>query len=172
MTVEKFDVYTHVTNQIVAQIEAGTPPWRKPWTGGGVSVSLPERFNGETYRGINILMLWAEAMVKGYSSARWMTFNQAKQLGGMSARGKNLRLSSNTAPLSARTRMAKNARSPMPKPTACSTPTRSRAYLLNSTSCPIRPVIWALEKALDPLFSPQPRAHGARHTPGRCFGHV
>lgn len=45
MTAEQFDVYSHVTNQIVAQIEAGTPPWRKPWTGGGVSVSLPERFN-------------------------------------------------------------------------------------------------------------------------------
>jgi antirestriction protein ArdC len=42
MTKEKFDVYSHVTDQIVAQIEAGTPPWRKPWTGGGVSVSLPE----------------------------------------------------------------------------------------------------------------------------------
>ncbi|WP_345940087.1 ArdC family protein, partial [Pseudosulfitobacter pseudonitzschiae] len=46
MTAEKFDVYSHVTNQIIAQIEAGIPPWRKPWTGGGVSVSLPERFNG------------------------------------------------------------------------------------------------------------------------------
>jgi len=42
---------------------------------------LPERFNGETYRGINILMLWAAAMSKGYNSARWMTFNQAKELG-------------------------------------------------------------------------------------------
>ncbi len=87
MTKEKFDVYSHVTNQIVAQIEAGTPPWRKPWTGGGVSVSLPERFNGEAYRGINILMLWATAMDKDYSSARWMTFNQAKQLGGHVRKG-------------------------------------------------------------------------------------
>lgn len=43
MTAEKFDVYSHVTNQIIAQIEAGTPPWRKPWTGGGVSVSLAFR---------------------------------------------------------------------------------------------------------------------------------
>ena len=30
MTAEKFDVYSHVTNQIIAQIEAGTPPWRRP----------------------------------------------------------------------------------------------------------------------------------------------
>jgi hypothetical protein len=70
MTAEKFDVYTHVTNQIVAQIEAGTPPWRKQWTGGGVSVSLPERFNGEAYRGINILMLWARPSSLGAMSAR------------------------------------------------------------------------------------------------------
>lgn len=84
MTAEKLDVYTHVTNQIIAQIEVGTPPWRKPWTGGGASVSLPERFNGEAYRGINILMLWAAAMVKDY-------------------------------------------RPPMPRLTACLTPTRSRA---------------------------------------------
>ena len=87
MTAEKFDVYTHVTNQIITQIEAGTPPWRKPWTGGGAGVSLPERFNGEAYRGINILMLWATAMAKDYSSTRWMTFNQAKQLGGHVRKG-------------------------------------------------------------------------------------
>ena len=87
MTAEKFDVYSHVTNQIIAQIEAGAPPWRKPWTGGGASVSLPERFNGEAYRGINILMLWATAMAKDYSSARWMTFNQVKQLGGHVRKG-------------------------------------------------------------------------------------
>ncbi|MGB3556891.1 MAG: ArdC-like ssDNA-binding domain-containing protein [Jannaschia sp.] len=87
MTAAKFDVYTHVTNQIVAQIEAGTPPWRKPWTGGGGAVSLPERFNGEAYRGINILVLWATAMAKDYISARWMTFNQARQLGGHVRKG-------------------------------------------------------------------------------------
>ena len=26
----KFDVYAHVTDTIIAEIEAGTPPWRKP----------------------------------------------------------------------------------------------------------------------------------------------
>lgn len=96
MTAEKFDVYSHVTNQIVAQIEAGTPPWRKPWTGGGAGVSLPERFNGEAYRGINILMLWATAMAMDYSSARWMTFNQAKQLGGHVRKGVRFHIRQNT----------------------------------------------------------------------------
>ena len=26
----KFDIHSHVTNTIIAQIEAGTPPWRCP----------------------------------------------------------------------------------------------------------------------------------------------
>ena len=73
MTDAKFDVYSHVTEQIIAQIEAGTPPWRKPWTGGAAGTALPMRWNGEAYRGINILMLWAMAAAKGYSSERWMT---------------------------------------------------------------------------------------------------
>ena len=46
MTDAKFDVYSHVTEQIIAQIEAGTPPWRKPWTGGAAGAALPMRWNG------------------------------------------------------------------------------------------------------------------------------
>ena len=57
----KFDVYAHVTETIIAEIEAGTPPWRKPWTGSASGIALPTRHNGEEYRGINILMLWVLA---------------------------------------------------------------------------------------------------------------
>ena len=78
----KFDVYTHVTDTIVAEIEAGTPPWRKPWTGSTSGIALPTRYNGEAYRGINILMLWVMAAKNGYVSSRWMTYRQAKELGG------------------------------------------------------------------------------------------
>lgn len=87
MTDAKFDVYGHVTEQIIAQIEAGTPPWRKPWTGGAAGTALPMRWNGEAYRGINIVMLWAMAAAKGYSSERWMTFKQAQELGGHVRKG-------------------------------------------------------------------------------------
>lgn len=41
---------------------------------------LPLRSNGEPYRGINVLVLWSVAASKGYTSARWLTFNQAKAL--------------------------------------------------------------------------------------------
>ena len=61
----KFDVYTHVTDTIIAEIEAGTPPWRKPWTGSTSGIALPTRYNGEAYRGINILCcgLWLQKTV-------------------------------------------------------------------------------------------------------------
>ena len=78
----KFDVYAHVTDTIIAEIEAGTPPWRKPWTGSTSGIALPTRYNGEAYRGINILMLWVMAAKNGYVSSRWMTYRQAKELGG------------------------------------------------------------------------------------------
>ncbi len=49
----KFDPEREITEKIMAAIEAGTPPWRKPWTGQGGGAPFPLRFNGERYRGIN-----------------------------------------------------------------------------------------------------------------------
>ena len=83
----KLDIHQHVTDTIIAQIEAGTPPWRKPWTGGKGGAAFPLRHNGEAYRGINILMLWATAHERDYNSAHWMTFRQAVDLGGMGKKG-------------------------------------------------------------------------------------
>lgn len=87
MASAKFDVYQHVTDEIIGQIEAGTPPWRQPWTGGRMGAHFPLRHMGEEYRGINVLMLWATAASKGYVSARWMTYRQAQELGGQVRKG-------------------------------------------------------------------------------------
>lgn len=83
----KFDVYAHVTDTIIAEIEAGTPPWRRPWTGSASGIALPTRHNAEEYRGINILMLWVMAAKHGYVSSRWMTYKQAQELGGQVRKG-------------------------------------------------------------------------------------
>lgn len=83
----KLDIHQHVTDTIIAQIEAGTPPWRTPWTGCKGGAAFPLRHNGEAYRGINILMLWATAHERGYNSAYWMTFKQAMELGGTVKKG-------------------------------------------------------------------------------------
>lgn len=73
--------FDDVTRQIKTQLEAGTRPWIKPWNGGGMP--LPQRCNGEHYQGINIILLW----MMGRTAPTWMTYNQAKQLGGQVRRG-------------------------------------------------------------------------------------
>jgi antirestriction protein ArdC len=73
---ERQDVYTRVTQKIIADLEHGVRPWLKPWSGGnaGERVTLPLLDCGTPYQGINILLLWGEAMAKGYHSNRWMTY--------------------------------------------------------------------------------------------------
>ena len=83
----KFNVYDYVTQTIIAAIEAGTGPWVKGWTGEVARMGVPLRANGEPYRGINVLMLWVEAHIKGYASPTWMTYKQAQELGGQVRKG-------------------------------------------------------------------------------------
>ena len=66
-TLRTFDPEREISDRIIAAIEAGTPPWRRPWTGGG-DCPFPLRATGERYRGINVLSLWLEAAERGYSS--------------------------------------------------------------------------------------------------------
>ena len=87
MATEKFDIHQHITDQNIAAINDGCAPWRKPWTGGGTGAALPLRHNGEPYRGINTLVLWSIAAGAGFTSARWLTFKQAKTLGGFVRKG-------------------------------------------------------------------------------------
>jgi len=76
------DLYTRVTERVIADLEKGVRPWLKPWSAGNASSrpGLPRRHNGVPYRGINVLVLWGEALDKGYSSTIWMTFKQALEL--------------------------------------------------------------------------------------------
>lgn len=88
-TVKKGDVYSRVTDKIVADLEAGVRPWFKPWNAEHAAgrVSRPLRHNGTPYNGINILMLWASAEDSGFHCPYWMTFRQAKELGGFVRKG-------------------------------------------------------------------------------------
>jgi len=72
------DIYQEVTDTIIAQLEAGTIPWEKPWTGEDTRLlELPMNFNtGNKYKGINILLLWSATISKGLISPEWSTFRQ------------------------------------------------------------------------------------------------
>jgi antirestriction protein ArdC len=78
----KADVYTRITNQIVAQLETGVRPWVKPWNAEHAAgrVSRPLRHNSQPYSGINVLSLWVSAQAAGYAAPIWMTFNQSREL--------------------------------------------------------------------------------------------
>ena len=86
---EKSDVYTRVTDKIIAELEKGVRPWMKPWNAEHAAgrITKPLRFNGQAYNGINILMLWSAAMEKDFSAPIWMTFRQARELGGNVRKG-------------------------------------------------------------------------------------
>jgi antirestriction protein ArdC len=85
------DIYTRVTDRIIKELEAGVIPWMKPWNAEHAAgrITRPLRFNGLPYSGINVLMLWSEAEEKGYSAPIWMTFQQARELGGHVKKGEH-----------------------------------------------------------------------------------
>lgn len=82
MTKPRKDLYATITNQIITSLEQGVRPWMKPWSSDNLNgrVLMPLRSTGETYQGINVLLLWGEAMLQGYQSPTWMTLRQANKL--------------------------------------------------------------------------------------------
>lgn len=82
-------LYATVTAKIIADLEAGTRPWLKPWSAGQAAgrITRPLRHNGEPYHGINVLLLWGEAVAKGYAASTWMTYRQAEAFGAQVRKG-------------------------------------------------------------------------------------
>jgi antirestriction protein ArdC len=83
MSTTKETVYRRVTSRIIDQMERGVVPWVRPWT-------TPLPFNvvsSRPYRGINILTTWAHQLECAYECNGYLTFLQAKQLGGWIKRG-------------------------------------------------------------------------------------
>lgn len=84
------DIYTTVTDRIIAELEAGTVPWVRPWVSSASQAphAVPRNANtGRRYSGINILLLWAALDDQGFPSQSWLTFRQAQTLGGYVRKG-------------------------------------------------------------------------------------
>ena len=90
-TTPRVDVYTRVTSQIVEALEQGVRPWLKPWNAEHAAgrITRPLRHNGQPYKGVTLLMLWASAELQGYACPFWLTFQQAKELGGFVRKGQH-----------------------------------------------------------------------------------
>lgn len=74
-----------ITAEIIKRLEEGTRPWVKPWR--GVPSARPLRACGIPYQGINVFWLWLVADMCGFASPYWMTYRQAKELGGQVRKG-------------------------------------------------------------------------------------
>ena len=85
------DLYTRVTNQIAQQLEQGVRPWMKPWSVEHTAgrITRPLRHNAIPYRGVNVLLLWSEALAKGYAAPLWMTYKQSQEMGAQVRKGEH-----------------------------------------------------------------------------------
>jgi len=75
--------YEHITETIIAQLEAGNVVWQKPWQ----SSKPCNAITNKPYRGINPFLLAIAGMK--YTDHRWLTFKQALELGGNVKKGEH-----------------------------------------------------------------------------------
>ena len=76
---ETKSVHEIVTDKILAMLEAGVAPWRKPWSCRGPKNGV----SNKPYRGMNTLLLG----MTPYTDSRWFTFRQITELGGTVRKG-------------------------------------------------------------------------------------
>ncbi|MBR0755379.1 DUF1738 domain-containing protein [Bradyrhizobium jicamae] len=83
------DLYARITDRIVTELERGVRPWVRPWAAANMAgrITRPLRHNGQPYTGINVVLLWSEAVARGFHSPIWMTFKQASELGAHVRKG-------------------------------------------------------------------------------------
>jgi antirestriction protein ArdC len=74
-------VRKHVTEQLIEAMKSGQRPWRNPWNFGPNWGAPTSQHTGKPYRGCNALTLDLTAMLTGYKSKYWNTFNNWKELG-------------------------------------------------------------------------------------------
>lgn len=85
---DKRDMHQEITDRILAALETADPAdWSPPWitmTAQGLPMNAATR---KQYRGVNILNLWAESIERGFTSNKWGTFRQWKDVGASVRKG-------------------------------------------------------------------------------------
>ena len=86
------DLYQEITDKIIAEMEQGRLPWVQPWDSSHTACAVGLPVNASTqrqYSGINILILWGAVFDRDFTSQNWLTFKQAKALGGTVRKGEH-----------------------------------------------------------------------------------
>lgn len=87
---DRTNLYSEITDKIIAELEAGRVPWVQPWGTSAANAPLGLPKNASTdrqYSGINVLLLWGAVIEHGFSCQSWLTFRQALSLGGNVRKG-------------------------------------------------------------------------------------
>jgi len=71
-----------ITDQIIENLKNEVVPWKKPWSSSGIGSPI-NGLSGKPYRGINVFIL----TLNDYPTPVWLTFKQAKILGGKIKKG-------------------------------------------------------------------------------------
>ncbi len=79
----KKSVYDIIADGIIKSLENDIIPWQQPWS----SVPHKSLNSGKPYRGINPFLLESFASFHNFKSNYWLTFKQAKKLGGQVKKG-------------------------------------------------------------------------------------
>lgn len=89
----RIDVHQHITKQIVKAIEVGVDEFKLPWNRPMGSIARPKNIaTGQLYRGINVVTLWIEAQIRGFSVPVFGTYKQWQEAGCQVRRGEKASL--------------------------------------------------------------------------------
>lgn len=81
------DIRQTITDKIISIMEAGITTTGPRWIP-GAGCGMPRNARTyDVYRGINVLLLWAEAAERHYASNLWLTYKQAETMGTQVRKG-------------------------------------------------------------------------------------
>jgi antirestriction protein ArdC len=92
---QRRDHYQELTDKIVAALEAGVAPWRRPWDPNacGGSTAPVNAATGHRYRGVNLFVLGMSPLAVASDDPRWCSYRQA------AARGWQVRMGEKATPV-------------------------------------------------------------------------
>jgi antirestriction protein ArdC len=80
------DLFAHITDQLVADVEAGAGTWRMPWHT-LPDAGTPTSVDGRPYRGMNAVWLAMVAAAHGWTAGLWATYRGWQRHGAQVRRG-------------------------------------------------------------------------------------
>ena len=86
------DLYKEIADKILVSLMKGVRPWESCYSVGTGS-GFATRVTGDQYKGINRMLLTMAMWEAGYTHPVFMTFNQARELGGSINKGEKSHLS-------------------------------------------------------------------------------